>query len=139
MSQPETVVGVLRASAEAGADDEAYLEYDAEGLSRHSLTFGALDAAADAVAALLAERGVKKGDVVALVLPSSIDYAVCYHAALRLGAVTSGVNPRLGRAERTSIFNRLGAVVTVAESRDPALAEERGRVIDRSEVSAAVS
>ncbi len=32
----------------------------------------------------------------ALLLPSCIDYAVCYHAALRLGAVTSGVNPRLG-------------------------------------------
>ena len=40
--------------------------------------------------------GVRKGDVVALLLPSSIDYAVCYHASLRLGAVTSGVNPRLG-------------------------------------------
>ena len=45
--------------------------------------------------------------MVALVLPSSIDYAVCYHAALRLGAVTSGVNPRLGSNERASIFGRL--------------------------------
>ncbi len=139
--EAETVVNVLRESADAGADREAYVEYDAESTrtSRSSLTFGALDAAADSVAAVLADRGVTKGDVVALVLPSSIDYAVCYHAALRLGAVTSGVNPRLGGKERASIFNRLGAVVTVAESRDPALTEERGHVICRSEVSAAVS
>ncbi len=59
--------------------------------------------------ALLADRGVTKGDIVALLLPSSIDYAACYHGALRLGAVTSGVNPRLGDRERTSIFERLGA------------------------------
>ena len=69
----------------------------------------------------------------ALLLPSSIDYAVCYHAALRLGAITSGVNPRLGPSERASIFERLHPVVTVAgESEHPALASP---TITRSEVS----
>ncbi|MGO9342510.1 MAG: class I adenylate-forming enzyme family protein [Acidimicrobiales bacterium] len=142
MSRPghreaSTAVDVLRASAEDCADAEAYVEY--KGASRHSLTFGGLDAAADASAAAFADRGVTKGDVVALLLPSSIDYAVCYHAALRLGAVTSGVNPRLGENEKASIFGRLGAKVTVTETTGPGAAAGTGNVIDRAEVSAAVS
>ena len=44
---------------------------------------------------------------------SSIDYAICYHAALRLGAITSGINPRLGSRETESIFQRTGSVVSV--------------------------
>ena len=146
--EASTVVDVLRASAEAGAEVEAYVEYEgpdpslsnSRGDSRRSLTFGGLDAAADSVAAALADRGVRKGDVVALVLPSSIDYAVCYHAALRLGAVTSGVNPRLGTAERTSIFGRLGAAVTVTDGTVPVeTMAVGGHVLERSEVAAAVT
>jgi acyl-CoA synthetase (AMP-forming)/AMP-acid ligase II len=34
--------------------------------------------------------------VVCLLLPSCIDYAVLYAALLRLGAITSGINPRMG-------------------------------------------
>jgi acyl-CoA synthetase (AMP-forming)/AMP-acid ligase II len=143
-----TVVDVLRAAAADGADAEAYVEYEGTDLScsearnesRRSLTFGGLDAAADAVAAVFADRGVAKGDVVALLLPSSIDYAVCYHAALRLGAVTSGVNPRLGIQERASIFSRLGAAVTVTDASVPAEIEAAaGHIIVRSEVAAAVN
>jgi long-chain acyl-CoA synthetase len=37
--------------------------------------------------------GVKKGDVVAMVLPNCIQYVVGYYAAAILGAVPSGVNP----------------------------------------------
>jgi acyl-CoA synthetase (AMP-forming)/AMP-acid ligase II len=150
--EASTVVDVLRAAAEDYADADAYVEHtgavargeDAENPTRHNITFGGLDAAADAVAAEFSDRGVHKGDVVALLLPSSIDYAVCYHAALRLGAVTSGVNPRLGENERNSIFGRLAAKVTVTDTvsdmcgPDPA-PKDAGNVIDRAEVSAAVS
>ena len=79
------------------------------------LTFGAWDAAADAVAAQLAERGVVKGDIVTLVMPSCTDYAICYQAAMRLGAITTGVNPRLGPREITSIFERTSPRVTVVD------------------------
>ena len=54
----------------------------------------------------LARRGVAKGDVVCLLLPSSIDYAVLYAALLRLGAITSGINPRMGAGEVASILER---------------------------------
>ena len=74
---------------------EAYVE-PAGSSPRRSLTFAAWDRAADGVAGELARRGVAKGDVVCLLLPSSIDYAVLYAALLRLGAITSGINPRMG-------------------------------------------
>ncbi len=120
-----TVIDVLRAAAETNAEVEAYVEMagsDSGGLvppgadGRRRLTFGAWDAAADAVAGLLGALGVVKGDVVCLLLPSSIDYAVCYQAAARLGALTTGVNLRMGAAEQASITARVHPVVTVVDT-----------------------
>ncbi|MGA2520423.1 MAG: class I adenylate-forming enzyme family protein [Acidimicrobiales bacterium] len=120
-----TVVDVLRAAAQVNAQVEAYVEPADAGSGgivapgpdgRRRLTFGAWDAAADGVAALFASYGVGRGDVVCLLLPSSIDFAVCYQAAARLGAITTGVNLRLGPAEQASITTRLRPVVTVVDS-----------------------
>jgi acyl-CoA synthetase (AMP-forming)/AMP-acid ligase II len=91
----------LRAVAEVHGDRDAYVEAGGD-----RLTFAEWDAAADGTAAALAELGVREGDVVALLLPSSADYAVCYQAAMRLGAITSGINPRLGPTEVASILRR---------------------------------
>jgi acyl-CoA synthetase (AMP-forming)/AMP-acid ligase II len=146
-----TVVEVLRARAEATPDLEAYVEPAERGGpgllaagadGRRRLTFGQWDAAADAVAGLFAGRGVTKGDVVCLLLPSSIDYAVCYQAAARLGAVTSGVNTRLGPSEQLSILGRLRPRLTVV---DPALIDpgslpaQAGDVVLRPELETAAS
>jgi acyl-CoA synthetase (AMP-forming)/AMP-acid ligase II len=141
---PSTVVDVLRAAAVENAQVEAYVEM-AEPLSegvvpagadgRRRLTFAQWDAAADGVAALLAERGVTKGDVVCLLLPSSIDYAVCYQAAARLGAITTGVNLRLGADEQASITARTRPAVTVVDTdlvADSAVPPGAGRVVARS-------
>ena len=90
-----TVVDVLRAAAGANPQLEAYVEMADPGSpgvvpagadGRRRMTFAQWDAAADGVSALLSSQGVTKGDVVCLLLPSSIDYAVCYQAAARLGA-----------------------------------------------------
>src|SRR5436190_24167932 len=96
--EPTTIHELLRARAEVDPDREAFVDRD------RRITFGEWTAAADALAAGLAEQGVGRGDVVCLKLPSSIEYAVCYQAAARLGAITSGINPRLGPAEVASIF-----------------------------------
>ncbi len=91
-----TVGDVLAAAAEVNGDSEAYVEPAGPGSPRHRLTFAEWDSAADGVAGLFARVGVGRGSVVCLMLPSSIDYMVCYAAAARLGAVTSGINLRLG-------------------------------------------
>jgi acyl-CoA synthetase (AMP-forming)/AMP-acid ligase II len=108
----QTVVSVLREAAQRHGDLEAYVEPGRPGgPPRRSVTFGQWDRAADGVAGWLAGLGVVKGDVVALCLPSSIDYAVLYAALLRLGAITSGINPRLGQTEVASILRRAAPVL----------------------------
>lgn len=67
------------------------------------ITFAEWIAAADGVAAELDARGVTAGDVVAIALPPSIDYAIAYAAIVRLGAVASGLNLRLGPREVEAI------------------------------------
>src|SRR5205823_4334181 len=61
----------------------------------------------------LADRGVTAGDVVCLLMPSSPEYMVCYQAVMRLGAITSGINQRLGPEEVAHILDRARPRVTV--------------------------
>ena len=125
---------LLRRVAELHPDREAFVDGDIR------LTFGRWDEAADAVAAWFAELGVRKGDVVSLVLGSSSDFAVCYQAAMRLGAVTSAVNPRLGPREVLSIFERTGPRVTVLDPVGVSLppGADAGTIVDLDAVRLAV-
>ncbi len=113
--QHETVVSVLREAARVNGDVEAYVEPVGTG-GRRTLTFAEWDRAADGVAGGLARLGVAKGDVVCLLLPSCIDYAVLYAALLRLGAITSGINPRMGAREVASIVDRAAPVLLVTDT-----------------------
>ncbi|HEY3702066.1 MAG TPA: AMP-binding protein [Acidimicrobiales bacterium] len=131
-----SVVDLMRATAEAHPEREAFVD------GERRLTFAAWDRAADGLASTLAEAGVGRGDVVCLMLPSSSEYAVCYQAAMRLGAITSGINPRLGPAEVASIIARTHPKLTVidraagAERGDP-LPPGAGRLIARDELDEA--
>ena len=87
-----TIADAMDSAREQFQDREAYVEGD------RRVTFGAWLDDADRVAALLADRGVRAGDVVAILLPTSIDYAITYAAIARLGAIATGLNPRLGAA-----------------------------------------
>ena len=132
-----TVVDVLRAAARVNADVEAYVEPATADRPRVALTFAQWDRAADGVAGLLAADGVGPGTVVCLLLPSSIDYMVAYAAVTRLGAVTSGINLRLGAAEVTSILDRTRPAVTVVDDGGPVPDGPVGIVRTRSALVAA--
>jgi len=121
---------LLRDVAQRYPGREAYVE------PGRRLTFAEWDRAADGVATAFADAGVRPGDVVALVLPSSIDYAICYQAAMRLRAITTGINMRLGPAEVASILERTAPRVMVRD--DGAAIEAAGAVvIERSSLRAA--
>jgi acyl-CoA synthetase (AMP-forming)/AMP-acid ligase II len=125
-----TVVELLRAAARDEPDRDAYVDPD------RRLTFGEWDRAADGVAAWFADAGVRPGDVVALLLPSCVEYAVCYQAAMRLRAVTTGINPRLGPAEIGSILERTAPRVLVcADGMVPP--EGAGVVVRRADLRSA--
>jgi len=104
----ETIPALLRAAAVAAPDAEAFRYRD------ERLTYADWDALAAAVAAALAARGVRPGDVVALLLPSTPFYLVAYLGAARLGAVTTGINVRYRRTEIGHILRRSGARCLVA-------------------------
>ena len=82
----------------------------------HVQTFGDWWHASGLAASALAELGVGSGDVVALLLPSGADFATCCLGALRLGAVVSGVNPRLGPTEIGHIIARARPAVIVTDT-----------------------
>ncbi|MCW2620688.1 MAG: putative acyl-CoA synthetase, partial [Frankiales bacterium] len=111
-----TLDAALAAAAEQFADREAYV--DQGGADR--LTYGAWVRQADSLAAALHDRGVRPGDVVALLLPACTDYAVCFAALVRLGAITSGINPRLGPREMDAIAGAARPVLVIRDLDLPA-------------------
>ena len=106
-TSPRTTADLLRAAAAAHPDREAYVH------GEKRVTYAWLDRAADGFAATLLDHGVEPGDVVCLLLPSSIKFATCYLGALRAGAITSAINLRLGPGEKASIVERTEPRVTV--------------------------
>src|SRR5579871_3344318 len=109
VDEARTAVDLLRRVAATYGDRDAYVEPD------RRLTFAQWDRAADGLAAHFLAAGVTPGRVVALILPSSMDYAICYQAVMRLRAITSGINPRLGPTEVASILERTKPAVVVRE------------------------
>lgn len=62
-------------------------------------TYAEWDAAADRFARGLLAAGVRRGDRVVLLLPSTPDYLFCYLGAARIGAITAGISTRYRRQE----------------------------------------
>lgn len=57
------------------------------------IKYSQLNASADRLANAMKVNGVKKGDRVGLYLPNNPEFAVCYYATLKIGAIAVSVNP----------------------------------------------
>jgi long-chain acyl-CoA synthetase len=71
--------------------DLPYIMFEVGG--RNWLTYKQFADKVFRLATYLDSIGAKKGDVVALLLPNCIQYAVAFYACAKLGVVVSGVNP----------------------------------------------
>ncbi len=107
-----SIGAMLRASAARVPDREALVF----GENRYS--YAELDAAVDRVAGLLAERGLRKGDRIALLAGNSDRFVLAFYAAHRLGAVFVPVNPASAAPELDYILRDSGAAMLLF---DPAL------------------
>lgn len=58
-----------------------------------NLTYAELDSQSDALAAGLADMGVKKGDRVAIIMPNIAAFVISYYAILKAGGVVAATNP----------------------------------------------
>ena len=134
VTSPRLTADLLRDAALAQPDREAYVHEDKR------VTYAWLDRAADGFAATLLDRGVQPGSVVVLLLPSSIKFAACYLGALRVGAITSAINLRLGAVEQESIIARTDPkVIVVGDGARVPDTVDAGRVLPVTELKEAFS
>jgi len=73
------------------------------------MTYRELDNLVNRLATGLHKLGIKKGDVVALMLPNSFQYVISYYACQRLGVTCSGINPTYKPAEVQHQLKVIGA------------------------------
>ncbi|CAJ1504520.1 AMP-binding protein [[Mycobacterium] kokjensenii] len=81
---------------------------------RMSLTNAELLTAVQRAAVTLRERGISAGDVVAVMLPNSIEFVVALFAAWRIGAAVTPVNPSLVADEVGYQIGDAGAALLIA-------------------------
>jgi acyl-CoA synthetase (AMP-forming)/AMP-acid ligase II len=124
---------MLESAAAVHGDIEAYVDPGAR------ITFAEWIGRARCVAAQFVDFGVGKGDVVVLWLPSGIDYATCYAAAAMIGAITAGLNPRLGRREIESILQQADPALIVADDELGQLPATPARLLPRASLSTGTS
>ena len=58
-----------------------------------SCTWAEIDADATRMAAALADMGLRKGDVVAIILPNCTQFLIAFYAVLKAGGIVSATNP----------------------------------------------
>jgi cyclohexanecarboxylate-CoA ligase len=88
-----------------------------------SLTFAQALDQSERFAAALAARGIRRGDVVMVQLPSSPDFLIAYYAAARLGAVLSPLHMPYGPVEAEPLLRHARARAVICgpatEKTDP--------------------
>src|SRR5687767_11009825 len=68
-------------------------------VDKRQFTYREFESVVRRVAGMLAARGVRKGDVVSLLLPNSVEYVVAYFACWHLGALAGPINSLLKSQE----------------------------------------
>ena len=112
----ETFQEVLRHRGRVDASRTHLIFYEDEGESS-SLTFGELFEGAERVAADLAQRGIGRGDTVALMLPTSRDFFLAFAGTLLAGATPVPIYPPF-RADRIAEYaERQSAILANAGAR----------------------
>lgn len=82
-----SIVDIFDQSCERYRDRTAYLNFG------KGMTFGELDRLSRDFAAFLQDRGLKKGDRIAIMMPNVLQYPVAVFGALRAGLVVVNTNP----------------------------------------------
>jgi acyl-CoA synthetase (AMP-forming)/AMP-acid ligase II len=119
---------VVRQAAQRHGDKPLYVTPEGQEFS-----YAELDRLSDEVAVGLGRRGVREGDVVALLIPSGAAYAVCYAAAAKTGAITAGVNERLSDFERAKCIALADPRIVIGAAAGPSSdldAVTKGRLVE---------
>ncbi len=97
-----------------------------------TITYGALDRMAEALASALAQLGLAPGDRVALYLQNVPQFAIAQYAAWKVGGIVVPLNPMFKAAELAYHLNDSGAKVLIAL--ESLYAETARRVVPQTSV-----
>jgi long-chain acyl-CoA synthetase len=95
-------------------------------VGERQVSFGELDGLADRLAAGLRERGVQRGDRVAIMLPNGIDAVVAIEGTLRAGAAIMPINPTAKHERVSDLLQRSEAAMLFC---DPERAREAEQAV----------
>ena len=92
-----------------------------------------------AVAAVFAAAGLRRGDVLAILLPNRVEFVTCMFAAWRLGAAVTPVDPALTEQEARDQIAEAGARLVLADDAATAMLRDGPcRIMGLEEVAAPV-
>src|SRR5690349_19054748 len=111
-AEPQNIPELLQQRA-AAAPDKTFLFSEADG---RQFTYGEFVSAVARAAGMLEVRGVRKGDVVSLLLPNSAEYIIAYFACWQLGALAGPVNGHLKAQEIEYVVTNSAAKLMLVNS-----------------------
>jgi long-chain acyl-CoA synthetase len=77
------------------------------------LTYGEINAKTNALSHALKDRGIRKGDRVALLLPNSPTYVISYYGVLKAGAIVVNINVMTHGEELSGILSHTNARLVI--------------------------
>lgn len=121
---PDTTLNGAALLLAAGADDTVALA-----CGDQQITYAELRQRVGCAAAVWRERGLQRGDRVAIKLPDGIDWVVAFLGTIWAGGVAVAVNPQIPAPEWQYILEEAGFNVIVAATADGTPEPWRERVI----------
>src|SRR5215471_5372054 len=113
MSEREANIGELLSRRAAAAPDKTFLISETD--SRR-LTYADFQDAVNRASSMLMSLGVRKGDVVSLLMPNSAEYIIAYFACWTIGALAGPVNSLLKEHELEFVMNNSEAKAILVHS-----------------------
>ncbi|GAA0834927.1 class I adenylate-forming enzyme family protein [Streptosporangium amethystogenes subsp. fukuiense] len=117
----DTVDALLRGQVAARPDALAVVDApnkaELTGGRPRRLTWRELDAEVDRVAAVLLERGLRHGDVLAVQIPNTVELCVTFFAAFRIGVVVTPFPVQYREYELSQLLRLAGARAFVTATR----------------------
>jgi long-chain acyl-CoA synthetase len=111
-SEPQSIPELLQQRVNA-APDKLFLFSEAD---KRQFTYEGFQAAVMRTARMLAARGVRKGGVVSLLLPNSVEYVIAYFACWQIGALAGPVNSLLKSQEIAYVISNSEARALLVNS-----------------------
>jgi long-chain acyl-CoA synthetase len=112
MSEPQSVPELLKQRVSV-APDKPFLFSEAD---KRQFTYKEFEAAVMRTARMLAAKGVRKGDVVSLLLPNSVEYVIAYFACWQIGALAGPINSLLKSQEIAYVISNSEARALLVNS-----------------------